>query len=73
MRKFLAGVIVGSILVMGAAEAIPWPGEWRQAPMDAGEYTFLYKHGYCERGTKVKRVGERPSNNYMCVAKTPQP
>jgi len=69
VRRFILGVIVGALLVIGVAEATPWPGEWKQAPMDAGEFTYLYEHGYCRRGYVVHRVGPRPSNNYECRLK----
>lgn len=42
------------------------------SPMDAGEFTFLFEHGYCEKGTRLKRIATysgRPSNNYACVEK----
>lgn len=75
MKRFVTGVLVGAVLVMGVAEGIPWPGPWTQAPMDAGGYTFLFEHGYCEKGTKIRRVPNhtwRPSNNYACISKEPQ-
>jgi hypothetical protein len=73
MKRFLVGVVVGAVLVMGAAEGIPWPGDWKRAPMDAQEFTFLFDHGYCQKGYRIKRIGPRPSNNYACVSKKPQP
>jgi hypothetical protein len=41
MRRFAAGVIVGGVLVMGVAQSLPNPGDWRRAPMKAGTETFL--------------------------------
>lgn len=74
MRRFLTGVVVGGVLVMGIAQAIPPPeGSWEQAPMDARDDSYLFDHGYCEKGTRIRRVstgnGWPPSNNYTCVPK----
>jgi len=69
MRRFAAGVMVGGVLVMGVAQGLPNPGEWRRAPMKAGTETFLYEHGYCQKDFRLRHAGDRTSNRYICVPK----
>jgi len=77
MKRYLAGIVTGAVVMIGVAQAIPSPeGTWEQAPMDARSDSYLFDQGYCEKGTRIKRDstghGWPPSNNYNCVSKDPQ-
>lgn len=67
MARFVMGLIIGGVLVMGIAsgqggggpgapQSTPAPGSWVDAPLEAPTGTSLAVRGYCRRGYEVRQV-----------------
>jgi hypothetical protein len=79
MARFIAGLIIGGVVVTGIASgqgggtgggptSTPAPEPvWVQAPMKAASGTHLAHHGFCRRGLEVRQVGGWQSRRYRCV------
>ena len=80
MARFVVGLIIGGVLVMGIASgqsgvasgdptSTPPPESvWIDAPMKAASGTHLGHHGFCRRGFEVRQVGGWQSRRYRCIA-----
>ena len=82
MTRFVAGLIIGGVLVMGIASgrsgvatgdptSTPPPEPvWVDAPMKAASGTHLAYHGFCRRGFEVRQVDGWRSRRYRCITTT---
>jgi len=74
MARFVVGLIIGGVLVMGIASGqggsggtpsptYP-PGTWVDAPVEAKAGTLLANRGYCRRGTEIRQVHNIIDNDW---------
>lgn len=67
MARFVMGLIIGGVLVMGIAsgqgrggpgepQTTPAPGSWVDVPLEAPTGTILAVRGHCRRGYEVRQV-----------------
>lgn len=80
MARFVVGLIIGGVLVIGIASgqnggatggptSTPAPEPvWVDTPMKAASGTHLAHHGFCRRGFEVRQAEGWQSRHYRCVA-----
>lgn len=78
MARFVVGLIIGGVLVMGIASgqgggaagdptSTPAPEPvWVDTPMKAASGTHLAHHGFCRRGFEVRQLDGWQSTHYKC-------
>lgn len=78
MARFVMGMIIGGVLVMGIASGqgggagpdptpTPAPGPlWVDAPLRAQTGTHLARSGFCRRGYEVRQIDGWQSTHYRC-------